>query len=294
MYRRLSGIGSTSNLHQGRSPTPQLQYQQDADMAKRHSDGGGNSGNQYYYSNNEHEYNRHSTDEQPIQQPQFHFQEGTQLHHLQQMQQHHQTQIAQFQYQQQQSSFLRPQQQQQQRVSMSGMDLLKQLEQEKAEAKRQKPNFNSSKVKIDKGLLANVPEPGSHNISFQQMAMQQQQHHHHHHHNNGHHHTSKPRHQRSASSLEKQQRQQYHQQPQPQQQQQYGYYPAHAVAAAPVGYMYPQQQVYPYLNTGNGNGLMASPSFNGSSQSLVMMDNHHPPSRPGSALSNSSRRRSQD
>ena len=274
MYRRISGVGSTSNLH-GRSPTPQ--QRPNAELAKRYSDGG----NHQYDS----EY-RHSTDE--------YFVEGSHLHHLQQMQHHHHTQIAQFQHQQ--PSFLRPQQQQQQqqqRVSMSGMDLLKQLEQEKAEAKRQKPKLNPSNVKIEKGLLANLPEPGSHNISFQQMAMQQQHHHHHHH-------QGKPRHQRSASSLEnnnKQHRQQ--QQQQQQHQQQYGYYPAHAVPAAPVGYMYPQQQqqqqqlVYPYLNAANNGGLMSSQSFNASAPSIVMLDTHQP-SRPGSALSNSSRRRSND
>ncbi|KAF7728583.1 hypothetical protein EC973_005809 [Apophysomyces ossiformis] len=105
--------------------------------------------------------------------------EGSHLQQLQQMQQYHQAQLAQFQYQQQQphpsksssSQLLRPHSPHQ-RVSMSGMDLLKQLEQEKADAKRQKPKLNTSNVKIE-GLLAKLPEPGSHNISFQQLQQQQ-------------------------------------------------------------------------------------------------------------------------
>ncbi|KAG0167510.1 hypothetical protein DFQ28_004184 [Apophysomyces sp. BC1034] len=105
--------------------------------------------------------------------------EGSHLQQLQQMQQYHQAQLAQFQYQQQQqphpsksssSHLLRPHSPHQ-RVSMSGMDLLKQLEQEKADAKRQKPKLNTSNVKIE-GLLAKLPEPGSHNISFQQLQQQ--------------------------------------------------------------------------------------------------------------------------
>ncbi|KAI8380634.1 hypothetical protein EDC96DRAFT_491659 [Choanephora cucurbitarum] len=50
-------------------------------------------------------------------------------------------------------------------MRMSGMDLLIQREQEKA--KRQKPKINPAKVKIE-GLLARLPEPGAHNINFQQ------------------------------------------------------------------------------------------------------------------------------
>ncbi|OAD67530.1 hypothetical protein PHYBLDRAFT_189015 [Phycomyces blakesleeanus NRRL 1555(-)] len=109
--------------------------------------------------------------------------EGSHLQQLQQMQQYHQAQLAQFQYHHQQqqpqpsksASHLRPHSQnnyQQQRVSMSGMDLLKQLEQEKADLKRQKPKLNTSDVKIE-GLLGRLPEPGSHNISFQQIQQQQ-------------------------------------------------------------------------------------------------------------------------
>ncbi|CAO3597324.1 unnamed protein product [Absidia cylindrospora] len=52
-------------------------------------------------------------------------------------------------------------------LEQSGMELMAQLEHDKAEAKRQKPKLNPSHVKIE-GLLAHVPEPGSHNISFQQ------------------------------------------------------------------------------------------------------------------------------
>ncbi|KAK4521351.1 uncharacterized protein ATC70_011966 [Mucor velutinosus] len=116
------------------------------------------------------------------------------LHHLHQYQQYHQQQqLAQFQYLQQQQQQqhvantsmqprnLKQQQQQQQQQSqqqrmttMSGMDLLIQREQERAEAKRQKPKMNPGKVKIE-GLLGKLPEPGTHNINFQQIQQQQQQ-----------------------------------------------------------------------------------------------------------------------
>ncbi|ORY92014.1 hypothetical protein BCR43DRAFT_497647 [Syncephalastrum racemosum] len=146
--------------------------------------------------------------------------EGSHLHHLQQMQQYQQSQLAHFQ--QLNPSFLRPQTPQQsahqQRVSMSGMDLLKQLEQEKADMKRQKPKVNPSHVKIEKGLLANVPEPGSHSISFQAMQKQQQQ-----------------------------QQQQYHHMMQQQQQyQQQRYHPMYYQQPNPNYYsqfMYPQAQM---------------------------------------------------
>jgi hypothetical protein len=105
--------------------------------------------------------------------------EGSHLQQLQKKQQQHQAQLAQFQYLQQ----LHPNQHnnryqhqkplyQHQNKSMSGMDLLKQLEQEKADLKRVKPKLDTSKVKIE-GLLGNIPEPGSHNISFQQLQQQQ-------------------------------------------------------------------------------------------------------------------------
>ncbi|KAI9272529.1 hypothetical protein BY458DRAFT_508525 [Sporodiniella umbellata] len=59
-----------------------------------------------------------------------------------------------------------------QAVVMSGMDLLIQREQERA--KRQKPkngNNPGKEVKIE-GLLGKVPEPGTHNISFQHLQQQ--------------------------------------------------------------------------------------------------------------------------
>ncbi|KAG2236611.1 hypothetical protein INT48_000165 [Thamnidium elegans] len=59
-------------------------------------------------------------------------------------------------------------------TNMSGMDLLIQREQEKAESKRQKPKMNPGKVKIE-GLLGKLPEAGSHNINFQQIQQQHQQ-----------------------------------------------------------------------------------------------------------------------
>ncbi|KAI8889820.1 hypothetical protein K501DRAFT_328947 [Backusella circina FSU 941] len=57
------------------------------------------------------------------------------------------------------------------RMSISGMDLLKQLEQRKADAKRQKPKIDPSQAKIQ-GLLSRLPEPGLHTISFQQKNFQ--------------------------------------------------------------------------------------------------------------------------
>ncbi|KAI8330496.1 hypothetical protein BC941DRAFT_518166 [Chlamydoabsidia padenii] len=114
--------------------------------------------------------------------------DGSQLQQWQYMQQYHQAQMAQFHQQQphpmksHSSSHLRHQYQQQQQHALSGMELMAQLEQDKAEAKRQKPKLNPTNAKIE-GLLAKLPEPGAHNISFQQ---QQQQHYNNRH--NGRHH----------------------------------------------------------------------------------------------------------
>ncbi|KAI9478704.1 MAG: hypothetical protein EXX96DRAFT_571912 [Benjaminiella poitrasii] len=85
-------------------------------------------------------------------------------------------------HQQQHPHYLQPQyvnhrKSQQHRMTtsgnMSGMDLLIQREQEKAEAKRQKPKIDPGKAKI-KGLLGKLPETGTHNINFQQIQKQQQ------------------------------------------------------------------------------------------------------------------------
>jgi hypothetical protein len=102
-----------------------------------------------------------------------------QYHQYQQQkqQQQHQQQLAQFQYLKHQqynpmqTNRNQKQQQQLRMTTMSGMDLLIQREQEKAEAKRQKPKLNTSKVKIE-GLLGKLPEPGTHNINFQQIQQQ--------------------------------------------------------------------------------------------------------------------------
>ncbi|KAL0095936.1 hypothetical protein J3Q64DRAFT_1816521 [Phycomyces blakesleeanus] len=101
----------------------------------------------------------------------------THLQQLQHTQRYQQSQLSQFQQQHQSHAPTNKAAQrgqssvQPQRVTMSGMDLLKQLEQERAEAKRQKPKMSSSTAKIE-GLLAKLPEPGLHNISFQQMHVQ--------------------------------------------------------------------------------------------------------------------------
>ncbi|RCH85405.1 hypothetical protein CU098_001264, partial [Rhizopus stolonifer] len=84
--------------------------------------------------------------------------------------------IGQLKYRQQQDYQMQQyhyaQQQQRKQMHMSGMDLLLQREQEKAESKRQKPKMVPGKVKIE-GLLSKLPEPGTHNISFQQIQLQQ-------------------------------------------------------------------------------------------------------------------------
>ncbi|KAI8393723.1 uncharacterized protein BYT42DRAFT_16757 [Radiomyces spectabilis] len=77
--------------------------------------------------------------------------------------------LIQYQYQRLQQQQQYQQQQQQpllnKRSSLSGMELLMQREQDKLDAKRQKPKVA---VKIE-GLLAKLPEPGALNISFQQL-----------------------------------------------------------------------------------------------------------------------------
>lgn len=135
--------------------------------------------NQQYYDNDDDDDDR-ALVPNPNAGPVLTLVEGSHLQQLQKKQQQHQAQLAQFQYLQQ----LHPNQHnnrhqhhqkslyQHQNKSMSGMDLLKQLEQEKADLKRIKPKLDTSKVKIE-GLLGNIPEPGSHNISFQQLQQQQ-------------------------------------------------------------------------------------------------------------------------
>ncbi|CAO3693705.1 unnamed protein product [Rhizopus stolonifer] len=79
--------------------------------------------------------------------------------HLQQRQRHYQYQQARLaQFNQRPSS-------------ITGMDLLNQLEKEKA--KRSKPKKPQPQVKIEGGLLGQLPAGGSHNISFQQMEQEQ-------------------------------------------------------------------------------------------------------------------------
>ncbi|KAI9025997.1 hypothetical protein CLU79DRAFT_73487 [Phycomyces nitens] len=123
-----------------------------------------------------HNYLRQESDDEVLGQSRRSGQE-THLQQLQHTQRHQQSQLSQFQHQHQSHApASKPAQRgqssmQPQRVTMSGMDLLKQLEQERAEAKRQKPKISSSTAKIE-GLLAKLPEPGLHNISFQQMHVQ--------------------------------------------------------------------------------------------------------------------------
>ncbi|KAI9318733.1 hypothetical protein BX666DRAFT_1931039 [Dichotomocladium elegans] len=259
MYRRLSGVGSTSNLTAGigrRSPSPQLyqpQQQQQQQFYQQPLQGGGGGGVGHQYHNGPTRpgqvVKRHSDGHLDNHHNQALTGEGTHLYHLQQMQHYQQAQIAQYN--------MRP------HHRVSGMDLLKQLEQEKAEQKRMKPKINPSHVKIEKGLLANLPEPGSHSISFQAM-------------------------QKQASDQQKyQQQMQYyyttqqqasmHPQPQyhapPPQQQQHYHHHHHQQQQQQQ-----QQFIYPYT-AANG-----APHHASSSPSLVMMDQYIP-SRPSSALS---------
>ncbi|KAG1174422.1 hypothetical protein G6F70_001454 [Rhizopus microsporus] len=83
------------------------------------------------------------------------------LNHLQQRQQQYQYQqarLAQFHH--------HP-------SSMTGMDLLTQLEKEKAAKKRATMKPLNSQIKIEGGLLGQLPEQGTHSISFQQLEQEQ-------------------------------------------------------------------------------------------------------------------------
>lgn len=145
--------------------------------------------------------------------------EGSHLQQLHQMQQYHQAKLALFQHQIQPSKSNSVNMRRQQHGNgrtMSGMDLLKQLEQEKADAKRIKPKV----VHKLEGLLGQLPEPGSHNISFQQVQQQQQQ-------------------QRAMQNQQQQQQQQQYYHHHHQQQQQRGY-------LDPNLHHYQQQQAYHY------------------------------------------------
>ncbi|KAG0165330.1 hypothetical protein DFQ28_008940 [Apophysomyces sp. BC1034] len=123
------------------------------------------------------QYDADDDDDNEVLGQQFRYMDAS---HLQHMQQYQQAQLAQFQYHQSYApykhapSHLRKSLNQTvPRAAMSGMDLLMQREQEKADAKRQKkPKINPSAAKIE-GLLAKLPEPGAHNISFQQVQQQQ-------------------------------------------------------------------------------------------------------------------------
>ncbi|KAI9283146.1 hypothetical protein BY458DRAFT_495572 [Sporodiniella umbellata] len=82
--------------------------------------------------------------------------EGSRLQQRQRHYQYQQARLAQFNQ--------RP-------SSMTGMDLLNQLEKEKA--KRSKPKKPQPQVKIEGGLLGQLPATGSHSISFQQVEQEQ-------------------------------------------------------------------------------------------------------------------------
>jgi hypothetical protein len=262
--------------------------QQQAYMQQQHSDASANSSTRIIEGNNRSVSTDNLSrlvkdeDDQVIGQHLRHIDAPPQpmhQYHQYQKHQHLQQQLAQFHYlQQQQNGNMqtnnnRNQKQQQQHVrmaAMSGMDLLIQREQEKAEAKRQKPKLNTSKVKIE-GLLGKLPEPGTHNINFQQIQQQYMN---------------------TTSAPKKHNRQQQQQQ---QQQQAYGY----AQPPASYGYMPTPPAMMDYYNNGRSsvppmNNMYGQPSFYQmpnymSNSSLYMMANpnhqqQQPTSRPASTV----------
>ncbi|KAI8066386.1 hypothetical protein BC940DRAFT_65986 [Gongronella butleri] len=99
---------------------------------------------------------------------------GSHLQQWQQMQHQHREQLAQFQHHSQQHHHHTLRHASSMTHIPSAMEMMKQLEHDKAEAKRQKPRLNPSNAKIE-GLLGQLPEPGAHNVSFQFMHQQHQQ-----------------------------------------------------------------------------------------------------------------------
>ncbi|ORE02671.1 hypothetical protein BCV72DRAFT_45581 [Rhizopus microsporus var. microsporus] len=171
-----------------------------------------------------------------------------QMHHYQYH--HHQQQ----QQQQQQQQHHHQQQQRKQQMRMSGMDLLIQREQEKAEAKRQKPKIVPGKVKIE-GLLGKLPEPGAHNISFQQLQLQQQ-------------------HQVKTKKSNKQPLQ-YQLQQQQQQQQQFMF--DYGRPVSPMMYTVPSSTIYqlPTIPISNGNLFMTYPTATTSTSTTTSTNSRH-------------------
>ena len=179
-----------------------------------------------------------------------------QTHHYQY---HQQQQLQQQQYQHQHQHQHQHQQQQQQQkkqqMRMSGMDLLIQREQEKAEAKRQKPKIVPGKVKIE-GLLGKLPEPGAHNISFQQLQLQQQ-------------------HQVKTKKSNKQSLQYQLQQQQQQQQQQFMFDYGRPVSS--MMYNAPSSTIYqlPTIPISNGNLFMTYPTATTSTSTTTSTNSRH-------------------
>ncbi|KAI8990184.1 hypothetical protein BDB01DRAFT_498504 [Pilobolus umbonatus] len=99
-------------------------------------------------------------------------QQMAQMQQAQQMAQIHQYQQA-VQMQQYQQKMLSPDTRKaNNRKSVSAMDLMLQLEQEKASLRKNKKKHpDPSKAHLADGLLGIVPEHGQHNVNFQQMSM---------------------------------------------------------------------------------------------------------------------------
>lgn len=168
---RLQGVQSTSQLgNYTTAPTTTMTDRQ----IQRHS-AGDSSSNALKPPTSATSNEQQQQMQQPMMGNDMFLTEGSQLLQWQYMQQYHQAQMAHFQHHQQQQQHQQPHMLKKSHSSthlrQSGMELMAQLEHDKAEAKRQKPKLNPSHAKIE-GLLAHVPEPGSHSISFQQHQQQ--------------------------------------------------------------------------------------------------------------------------
>ncbi|KAI8987700.1 hypothetical protein BDF20DRAFT_851752 [Mycotypha africana] len=175
------------------------------------------------------------------------------------------------QLQQQKKHHQHYQHHQQQMRALSGMDLIKQREQEKADAKRQNNklprlmNPAQMEAKFEGGLLSRLPQQGTHNINFQQVQQQ---------------------HEEQMKKYKKEQQQFQQQMAAATQQQQMllgnDSYPLY-------DYYYQQQPPTMSITAGNGNGLYQMPYMNNSNGNTYMMSPSPQQafsmnSRPGSEL----------
>ncbi|KAI7866328.1 hypothetical protein BDF14DRAFT_1743679 [Spinellus fusiger] len=117
------------------------------------------------------QYQQAQLQQEQIQQAQYQQVQMQQYQHIMQMQQQHVQQV-QAQAREQQLLLQKPfyagaaRNRSSAHLSISGMDLLLQREQDKAELARRPKRINPSHAPVE-GMLAKLPEPGLHNISFQ-------------------------------------------------------------------------------------------------------------------------------